>query len=281
MKVDKFKLAFPEVDGNIPLCVEWTNYMLRNRGGVLVWRAPVFSELMYISEFYNMCEKRINNSAKGDKRYRDEWMNKVSSDIHRCLMGKDVEPFEDIDTEIVINGHKLARYKIRPMKTPQFTLSGTVYQIKDDGIKRVGGEIVNRPVVDVDHDKLYGGNCANPDGTLKEEFESFVDDTVEASWKTQDARAIIDQKYQESAKAMQDASDNDVPFSVVDESKPSGDSPDTKNVDKGDKPIKLSKNEQKELDKFGLTLDNIPDKGDKPSGFRKKTWVSIHQKLAA
>jgi len=277
MKVDKFKLAFPELDTDPVLAVSWTNYMQRTRkGGVRVWRASTFSELMYLSEFYNMCDKRINNSVKGDKRVLDEWMNKILSDIHRCLLGKDVEPFEPIDTEIVIDGHKLAAYKIRPMKEPQFTLSGATYRICDDGIKRIGGEVWgSMPPSNLDHDKLYGGNCANPDGTLKEEFEDVIDNTVEESWQTQDARAIIDQKYEESSKAMQEASDNDVPFSMVDEPKPSSDNTGSENV------IKLSKTEQKELDKFGITLDNIPSKAEKPSGFRKKTWASIHNKLAA
>lgn len=276
MKVDSFTRDFPDMP-DFALGVKWTNFMQRTRkGGKKVWRASTFEECMYVSEFYNMCEKRIVNSSKGDKRHRDEWMNKVVSDIHRCLLGKEVEPFEEINTEIIIDGHKLARYAIKPFADPQFTIAGTVFKATDDGIKRVGGKPWVCTPKAQDHDKLYGGNCANPDGTLKEECDDYVDDTVSESWKTQDAREIIQQKYDQSKEAMQDAIKDDVPFSMVDSDKPS----DKPNTDKTNV-VKLSKAEQKELDSFGLTLDNIPEVGKKPSGFRKKLWKQIHTHLLA
>lgn len=280
MKVDKFKEAFPHADGKEVLAVKWSNFMQRTRsGGVKVWRESVFSELMYVDEFYNMVEKRISKSVKADKQELADWMNKVCSDIERCLHGKDADPFEPIDTSITIGDHRLARYQIRPMKPIQFTLNGAQYQESEDGLKRVGGDPWGYvPPRAANHDSLYGGNCANPDGTLKEEY----DDTCADSWQTQDARAIIAERAQKAADAMKEAKDNDVPFSTVDDdsasdvAKPSG-KPDSDS----DKVVKLSKAEQKELDKFGLTLDNLPALKDKPSGFRNKMWKQIHRKVGA
>lgn len=280
MKVDKFKEAFPQADGKEVLAVKWSNFMQRTRsGGIKVWRESVFSELMYVDEFYNMVEKRISKSVKADKQELAEWMNKVCSDIERCLHGKNADPFEPIDTSITIGDHRLARYQIRPMKPIQFTLNGAQYQESEDGLKRVGGDPWGYvPPKAANHDSLYGGNCANPDGTLKEEY----DDTCTDSWQTQDARAIIAERAQKAADAMKEAKDNDVPFSTVDDdssgdvAKPSG-KPDSDS----DKVVKLSKAEQKELDKFSLTLDNLPALKDKPSGFRNKMWKQIHRKVSA
>ncbi|CAH9012919.1 coil containing protein [Vibrio phage 409E50-1] len=280
MKVDKFAEAFPLANGNEVLAVTWSNFMQRTRkGGVKVWRESSFSELMYVSEFYNMVEKRISNSVKSDKAELDAWMNKVCSDIERCLNGKDVDPFEPIDVSITFGDHRLARYRIRPMKPIQFTLNGAEYIESEDGLKRVGGDPWGYiPPKAANHDSMYGGNCANPDGTLKDEY----DDTCEASWQTQDARAIIAERAQQAADAMAEAEKDDVPFSVVDgddTSAPVVDKPSGKPDSNSDSDVKLSKAEQKELDKFGLTLDNLPALNEKPSGFRNKMWKQIHKKL--
>ena len=294
MKVDKFAEAFPLANGNEVLAVKWSNFMQRTRkGGVKVWRESTFSELMYVSEFYNMVEKRISNSVKADKAELAEWMNKVCSDIERCLNGKDVDPFEPIDVSITFGDHRLARYQIRPMKAIQFTVAGAEYQVCDDGLKRIGGDPWGYiPPKAADHDSQYGGNCANPDGTLKEEY----DDTAEASWQTQDARAIIEERAQQAAKAMEEAKADDVPFSIVDNDEekqvrskqasannnrsPVVDKPSGKSDNNSDSDVKLSKAEQKELDKFSLTLDNLPKLNEKPSGFRNKVWKQIHKKVA-
>lgn len=294
MKVDKFKEAFPLANGKEVLAVTWSNFMQRTRsGGVKVWRESVFSELMYVDEFYNMVEKRISKSVKADKQELADWLNKVCSDIERCLNGKDVEPFEVIDTSITIGEHHLARYRIRPMKKVQFTLAGAEYLQTEDGLKRIGGDPWGyKPTQQADHDSMYGGNCANPDGTLKEEF----DDTCGASWQTQDARAIIEERAQQAAKAMSEAKADDVPFSIVDNDKEKdvrskqnsansnrapvmGDTSGKPDSD-SESVVKLSKVEQKELDKFSLTLDNLPKLNEKPSGFRNKLWKNIHKKIA-
>ena len=277
MKVDKFAEAFPLANGNEVLAVKWSNFMQRTRkGGVKVWRESVFSELMYVSEFYNMVHKRISKSVQADNVELEEWMNKVCSDIERCLNGKDVDPFEPIDVSITFGDHRLARYQIRPMKKVQFTLSGAEYLQCDDGLKRIGGDPWGYiPPKAADHDNQYGGNCANPDGTLKEEY----DDTCEASWQTQDARAIIEERAQQAAKAMKEAKADDVPFSVVDDSPATVDKPISKPDSNSDSDVKLSKAEQKELDKFSLTLDNLPALNEKPSGFRNKVWKAIHKKV--
>ncbi|CAM0105963.1 hypothetical protein PODOV005v1_20013 [Vibrio phage PS32B.2] len=278
MKVDKFAEAFPLANGNEVLAVKWSNFMQRTRkGGVKVWRESTFSELMYVSEFYNMVEKRISNSVKADKAELSEWMNKVCSDIERCLSGKDVDPFEPIDVSITFGDHRLARYQIRPMKKVQFTLSGAEYLQGDDGLKRIGGDPWGyKPTQQADHDSLYGGNCANPDGTLKEEY----DDTAEASWQTTDARAIIEERAQQAAKAMKEAKADDVPFSVVDDSPTIVDKPSKPDSGVSGDAVSLSKKEKKELDKYGLTLDNLPALNDKPSGFQNKVWKAIHKKVA-
>lgn len=280
MKVDKFAEAFPLANGQEVLAVTWSNFMQRTRkGGVKVWRESTFSELMYISEFYNMVEKRISNSVKNDKAELDAWLSKVCSDIERCLNGKDVDPFEPIDTSITFGDHRLARYQIRPMKPIHFTISGTQFLIGEDGVKRVGGDPWGYVPPSGDHDSMYGGNCANPDGTLKEE----LDDTCEASWQTLDARAIIAEREQQAKDAMKEAKADDVPFSMVDgddTSAPIVDKPSPKPDSDSDSDVKLSKKEKKELDKYGLTLDNLPAIGDKPSGFQNKVWKALHKKIA-
>ncbi|AUR99314.1 coil containing protein [Vibrio phage 1.264.O._10N.286.51.F2] len=294
MKVDKFAEAFPLANGQEVLAVTWSNFMQRTRkGGVKVWRESTFSELMYISEFYNMVEKRISNSVKNDKSELDAWMSKVCSDIERCLNGKDVDPFEPIDTSINFGDHRLARYQIRPMKPVHFTISGTQFLVGEDGIKRVGGDPWGYVPPQGDHDSQYGGNCANPDGTLKDEF----DDTCEASWQTQDARAIIADRAKQAEDAMKEAKADDVPFSIVDNDKekdvrskqassnakrpPIVDKPDKSDSGVSGDTVSLSKKEKKELDKYGLTLDNLPAINDKPSGFQNKVWKAIHKKVAA
>lgn len=261
-KVDMFAETFPNADAQQVLVVQWSNYMLRHRqGGNKVWRESVFKELMYINEFYNMVHKRITTSVKGDKRVRQQWLDKVCSDINRCMYEKDAEPFESIDTEIAIDNHRLARYVIRPMAKIQFTLSGAEYVIGQDGLKKVGGEVYGKGVFDKSKSKLYGGNAANPDGSYKSNDER--------------ARAIIEQRAKTAEQAMQAAIEHDVPFSAVDTS---GVSPEPEPTQTSS--VKLSKKEQKELDKFGLTLDNIPAVGEKPSGFQNKVWKQIHNKLA-
>lgn len=280
MKVDKFAQAFPKADSKMVLAVKWSNFMQRTRkGGVKVWRETTFSELMYIDEFYNMVEKRIANSVKHDKQELNDWMVKVASDIERCLNGKDVEPFETIDTSITIGDHRLARYVIRPMKEPQFASNGAEYVINSDGIKRVGGQPWGYKPFEGES-KLYGGNVANEDGSLKSE----------EGWRTKDAKSVIAAKAKQAEEAMAEAKESDVPFSVVDAKdkrnpltgkplvdmpKPSasGNAPSDKDV------IKFTNKERKELDKFGLTVDTIPT--EKPKGFQNKVWKTIHQKLAA